>query len=341
MSILDDTYRVLLEAGEPLHYREITQRVIAGGWVTEGRTPWDTMNAALAVDVKQRGAVSRFVRTAPGMFALNPARIEPPVATRQPRALRARPEGEAPALSFSDAAEHILRDSGSSEPMHYETITEVAIDQGLIQTRGLTPSATMLSAILQETRRQEARGEQPRFVLHGKGLVGLASRVPRGLAATIASHNAEVRAALLQRLLEGTPRDFEELVGELLAALGFAEVEVTRLSNDNGIDVRGTLVVGEVVRTRMAVQAKRWRNNVQAPAVQQVRGSLGAHEQGLIITTSDFSSGARTEAIRPDAAPVALMNGEQLAALLADHEIGVRREQHYLFSLDALDEPEA
>jgi restriction system protein len=35
---------------------------------------------------------------------------------------------------------------------------------------------------------------------------------------------------------------------------------------------------------------------VQAPVVQQVRGSLGAHEQGLIITTSDFSTGARSEA---------------------------------------------
>jgi hypothetical protein len=29
-----------------------------------------------------------------------------------------------------------------------------------------------------------------------------------------------------------------------------------------------------------------------APVVQLVRGSLGAHEQGLIITTSDFSAGA-------------------------------------------------
>ncbi len=52
------------------------------------------------------------------------------------------------------------------------------------------------------------------------------------------------------------------------------------------------MVTGDVVRTRMAVQVKRWKANVQAPAVQQVRGSLGAHEQGLIITTSDFSKGA-------------------------------------------------
>ena len=42
--------------------------------------------------------------------------------------------------------------------------------------------------------------------------------------------------------------------------------------------------------------AKRWKANVQAPTVQQVRGALGAHDQGLIITTSDFSAGARAEA---------------------------------------------
>ncbi len=105
-------------------------------------------------------------------------------------------------------------------------------------------------------------------------------------------------------------------------ALGFEEARVTPLGGDGGVDVRGTLVVGEVVRIRMAVQAKRWKGNGGAPVVQQVRGSLGAHEQGLIITTSDFSRSARTEAMRADAAPVALMNGEQLATVLAEREVG-------------------
>ena len=83
----------------------------------------------------------------------------------------------------------------------------------------------------------------------------------------------------------------------------------------------------------MAVQAKRWKGNVGAPVVQQVRESLGAHEQGLIITTSDFSRRAREEAQRMNAAPVALMNGEQLTALLAEKEVGVRRDHYDLFSL--------
>jgi restriction system protein len=193
----------------------------------------------------------------------------------------------------------------------------------------------MYSVILQEVGRQEARGEVPRFVKHGRGIVGLSAWLPRGLAADIADHNRRVREELLERIQSDPPDAFQNLVGELLAALGFEDVEVTGRSGDGGIDVRGTLVVGEDVRIRMAVQAKRWRNNVQSPTVQQVRGALGAHDQGLIITTSDFSKGAVDEASLPDRAPVALMNGEQLLALLAEHQIGVRRERYDLFTLDS------
>jgi len=71
------------------------------------------------------------------------------------------------------------------------------------------------------------------------------------------------------------------------------------------------------------VQVKRWKSNVQAPVIQQVRGSLGTHEQGLIITTSDFSKGAREEATRANATPVGLMDGEQLVDLLIQNEIGI------------------
>jgi Restriction endonuclease len=134
-----------------------------------------------------------------------------------------------------------------------------------------------------------------------------------------------VRRRLLERLKAMPPDAFESLIGQLLAAIGFADIEVTSYAGDGGVDVRGTLVVGDVIRTRMAVQVKRWKNNIHTPTVQQVRGALGTHEQGLIITTSDFSSGAQTEAERPNAVPVGLMNGEQLVALLVEHDIGVRR----------------
>lgn len=155
-------------------------------------------------------------------------------------------------------------------------------------------------------------------------------------AQAVEKHNASVRSALHGQLLNMEPGDFEELVGHLLAAVGFEEVTVTKRSADGGIDVRGVLVVAGSVRTKMAVQVKRWRNNVQAPVVQRVRGSLGAHEQGLIVTTSDFSPGARDEAARVDASPVGLVNGDQLVSLLMEHELGVAKRSYDLFSLKPL-----
>ena len=223
------------------------------------------------------------------------------------------------------------------EPLHYTAITQRALDQGLICTEGRTPAATMYSMILTEIRRHEGRGDSPRFVQHGRGMVGLTAWLPVEVAGLIDEKNREVRQALLDRARSASPTGFEHLIEQLLVAMGFDNVGVTNVSGDGGIDVRGTLVVGGAVRIRMAVQAKRWKGNVQAPVVQQVRGSLGAHEQGLIITTSDFSRGAKKEAERPDAAPVALIGGDQLAALLAEHQIGAQVKSYKLFTLDEIE----
>ena len=62
-------------------------------------------------------------------------------------------------------------------------------------------------------------------------------------------------------------------------------------------------------------------------------GSLGAHEQGLIIA-SDFSPGADREAAQADKTPIALMNGRQLVMLLMEYGIGVHRSTPDLFEID-------
>jgi len=159
---------------------------------------------------------------------------------------------------------------------------------------------------------------------------------PSGLVGQINAHNKAIRERLHAELFAMSATDFEQLVGKLLGALGFEQVQVTKQSGDGGIDVYGTLIVGEVISIKMAVQVKRWKNNVQAPTVQQVRGSLGAHDQGLIITTSDFSAGARAEAAQPNKTPVALMSGDQLVRLLIEHGIMVQRTEYHLLQLAPL-----
>ena len=118
--------------------------------------------------------------------------------------------------------------------------------------------------------------------------------------------------------------------------LGFEEetIKVTRYGGDGGIDVRGILKAGGITEVNATVQAKRWKKNIQAPVVQALRGSLTVHEQGIIITTSDFSSGATKEAGEAGKARISLINGEQLLDLLIKHGIGVTAEQHTIYSLD-------
>jgi len=329
MSALEAALKVLQQAGTPLHYHEITKRILdAKLWTTAGKTPEATVNARLAVDVKTYGKASAFRRCGKGVFALNTERADPEpaesaVKTEDPALyIAGAPAGKT--VSFTEAAQRILESAGG-KPMHYRDITRHAIEHGMLDTEGKTPEATMYAQILTECKRRQRRGEQPRFMILGKGMISLIRWQVKGLAFQIEESNRKARKELLKLIREMPPGDFEDTIGRLLAAIGFEEVEVTDRSKDGGIDVRGTLVVGGVIKTRLAVQVKRWRANVQSPTVQQVRGSLGAHEQGLIITTSDFSKGAQDEAERADATPVALMNGEQLVALLVESEIGVRR----------------
>jgi restriction system protein len=325
MSVLTAVGMVLAEAKQPLHYREITERLLQRGlWTSTGQTPDATVNAQLAVDIKRRGENSIFYRTNKGVFALRVWGIDKvqaaPVTT---------PTLEKH-LSFTDAAEVVLDKYTGKSPMHYRAITDKALELGLIATAGKTPEATLYAQIITEIQRRTKRGERPRFIRYGKGYVGLSKWKGIGLAFQIDQHNQQVRRKLIQQIGKMPPAEFEALIGTLLAKLGFEDVTVTSFKGDGGIDVRGTMVTGDVVRTRMAVQVKRWKANVQSPTVQQVRGSLGAHEQGLIITTSDFSKGARAEAERADATPVALMDGEQLVKLLVENDIAIRRTSYDL-----------
>ncbi len=236
-------------------------------------------------------------------------------------------------LSYADAAEEVLRHHSPGAPLHYRRITELAIQDGLIVPGGPTPDATMNAAITQELKRRDAAGDPQRFRQAARALYGLA--VPSDpLGGAIDRHNDEVRQRLRATLAEMDPRAFEHLIALLLTALGYEDVEVTQYSRDEGIDVRATLRVEGVTDVRTAVQVKRWAKNVSGATVQQVRGSLGSHERGLIITMSDFTADARSEAAKPDRAPISLVNGEALLALLIRHNIGVTSRRVSLLELD-------
>ncbi len=342
MKALDAVYKVLAAEGVPLHYRDITKRIVEQGlWQTRGKTPEATIAAEVGKEIRNQEENSRFKRTGPGMIGLREWGSLPIEASdsKLKEVEKHKPRAE-DHLTFGDAAELVLDKYSDRQPMHYRVVTDRMLEDGLVRTQGQTPSATLYAQVLNEIKRQTRRGETPRFVRYSKGYIGLRKWLGEGLAFQIGRHNNEVRKKLLQEVRTMDWADFEALVARLLVAIGFEDIEVTNVSGDGGIDVRGTLVVGDVIRTRMAVQAKRWKKgrNVQAPTVQQVRGSLGTHEQGLIITTSDFSKGAQVEAERADAVRVALMNGGQLIELLIENDIGIHRNSYDLIELGEIDD---
>ena len=68
---LDAATQVLAEAKEPLGAKEMVERMLAKGiWQTTGRTPAATIYAAIIREIADKGAQSRFRKTARGMFEL-------------------------------------------------------------------------------------------------------------------------------------------------------------------------------------------------------------------------------------------------------------------------------
>ncbi|GAB4155133.1 MAG: hypothetical protein Fur0021_22270 [Candidatus Promineifilaceae bacterium] len=233
-------------------------------------------------------------------------------------------------MNFLEAAYEILKDAG--KPLHYTEISQQALAKQLITPKGSTPAATMGSRLYVDTKKPDTR-----FKRFSKGYFGLAEPAQTDeIANQVNAINQSTRQQL-QQLLQNMPADrFEALIEELLLALGFEEdsVKVTSYHGDGGIDVRGMLNAGGITRINAAVQVKRWKKNIQAPTVQGVRGSLTTHEQGIIITSSDFSKGAQQEANAIGKTPISLVNGQALLDLLIAYGIGVNKEQHTVLSLD-------
>jgi restriction system protein len=232
-------------------------------------------------------------------------------------------------MTYLDAAYAILQAAG--EPLHYEEITQRALDQNLIAPQGLTPAATMGSRLYTDTKQEGSR-----FVRAGRGQFGLTQWQPKGIEARAQEINQATRTRLAE-LLQSMPAErFESLIGELLLSMGFDEnsVTVTKRSADGGIDVLGTYRAAGLTDVNAAVQVKRWKHNVQAPTVTQLRGSLQVHQHGIIITSGSFSAGARKEANAPGKTHIGLIDGGELLDLLVKHRVGVAERTLTVIGLD-------
>lgn len=137
----------------------------------------------------------------------------------------------------------------------------------------------------------------------------------------------DLAADLIQRLKSCSPSFFERLVVEVIVKMGYGGTrkdagKAIGTAGDGGID--GIIKEDKLGLDAIYIQAKRWENTVGRPEIQKFVGALTGQraKKGLFITTADFSSDAEDYVSRIDA-KVVLIDGETLAQLMIDHNVGV------------------
>ncbi|MCX8643961.1 restriction endonuclease [Bifidobacterium sp. B4081] len=143
--------------------------------------------------------------------------------------------------------------------------------------------------------------------------------------------NSEVSAELLSLMQGGEPAFFEQIVVDLLLAMGYGGAHgrgtVTQLTNDGGID--GIIDQDALGLNKIYVQAKRYgpQTSVRRPEVQSFVGALsGKADGGLFITTGVFSQGA-TDYARDVPSRIILIDGQQLTQLMIKYGVGVETKK--------------
>jgi restriction system protein len=109
-------------------------------------------------------------------------------------------------------------------------------------------------------------------------------------------------------------------------------VVVTSPTNDKGVDVIANIQLG-ISSVREVVQVKRHRGSIGRVVLDQLRGSLHRFDavRGTIITTGHFSKSAQDAAFERGAAPITLIDGEQVLELLMEHQIGVKKHPVFYY----------
>ena len=157
---------------------------------------------------------------------------------------------------------------------------------------------------------------------------------------TVNSLNYNLANELLQAVLTTSPQFFENLVVDLMLAMGYGGSrkdagQATQYTQDGGID--GIIKEDKLGLEMIYLQAKRYTDKtVGRPEIQAFAGALDMHraKKGVFITTSSFSREALefTSLIEKR---IVLINGEQLTELMLEHNLGVSTKQ--VFEIKTLD----
>lgn len=146
--------------------------------------------------------------------------------------------------------------------------------------------------------------------------------------------NKSLANELLTEIVEMNPYRFETLVVELLVKMGYGRLQyeshVTRKSGDEGID--GIVTADKLGFDSIYIQAKRFKENpVGRPDVQKFVGALAGQgaQKGIFITTATFTKEAIAFVERNLNYKIVLIDGNRLAELMIEYELGVSTQYTY------------
>jgi restriction system protein len=165
------------------------------------------------------------------------------------------------------------------------------------------------------------------------------SSAPSSKRTTVAeaahAHNEEQLAAFRERLMQLEPVQFEHFVKELLDAMDYEDVRVTKVSGDKGVDVVARVQFG-ITEITEVVQVKRTESTITRPKVDELRGALPYFKaiRGTIISLGSFAKGAQEGALFVGAAPITLIDGKRLVDLCIKHQVGVKRRPVEIYEID-------
>jgi restriction system protein len=107
---------------------------------------------------------------------------------------------------------------------------------------------------------------------------------------------------------------------------------VLKFSSDGDEGIDGTIKEDKLGLDIIYIQAKRWRpgNVVGRPELQKFVGALAGQgaKKGIFITTSNFTKEALEYTPRNET-KIVLIDGEQLAQLMIDYNLGCTTQQTY------------
>lgn len=145
--------------------------------------------------------------------------------------------------------------------------------------------------------------------------------------------NASLSAELLSRVRSVSPEFFEQVIVDLLLAMGYGGTHddagrALGKTGDNGVD--GVIDQDPLGVDQIYIQAKRYAdgNNVGSGDIRDFFGALNIKkaQKGIFITTSGFTSSAMQTA-RELSSRIVLIDGGELARLMIRYGVGSRDEQ--------------